>query len=455
MKAIRYWLPIVIAIGFAHTQLSAGPCDCNFDEFSDELDERDFEAVTEYINTKRTIDLEEKVTNLAISGDIRTEWSYITEKVNGVHRRGGNARTCSTGNSGTPISHNDFDIDLNLYFDYKCERAWGVAHIEFDNPAGVQENSKTCGFINFIGVDPLPVYNVCDSRDPYAGHGSGRCDSLCLRKAYIGYNICADGDSRLDIELGRRRLYDVFDSRIQFLARFDGIVARYATQWACTDFYWNIGGFVVDERVNHYAWVTELGAKNIADSGLDLKYSFIDWQKKGPNRCGVRNSPGWQYQNSQWLVAYHFDPDFICSSAKFYGAFLWNHAAKRHNYTDNTLANLGYYIGFLFGEVAAEGDFSLDINYQYVEAQAIPDPDNSGIGRGNVLGESFTQALPFGLPINARGNGNYKGFRIEGLYAVTDNLSLDAQFQYSKPVNANIGGTFNYSKFKIEAIYAF
>lgn len=441
----RIWCTAVAACGLLTSHLGAScDADCR-DEFCDELDERDFEAVTEYINTKRTIELEEKSCNLAISGDIRAEWSYITEKLNGVHLRRRHVDRCGKGTFGP----NDFDIDVNLYFDYKCERAWGVAHIEFDNSAGVQQSDKVCGI--YPGV-----YNRCSNIDPNGCLGSGDCDSLCLRKAYMGYNVCVDGVSRLDIEIGRRRLYDVFDSRIQFLARFDGLLFRYATQYECTDFYFNLGGFVVDERSNHFAWVTEVGALNILDSGFDLKYSFIDWYHHGRNRCDVVKALGWRFQNSQITAAYHIDPDFLNMTAKIYGAFLVNHAALHHRrILGNKLYNMAWYVGFLIGEVAKEGDWSLDFNYQYCEPQAIADCDLSGIGRGNFFKETLTMADPLGNPANARGEANYKGFRIEGLYAITDNLSLDAVFQYSKPVDANIGGPLNYSKFKIEAIYAF
>lgn len=442
MKLLKLLLGIT-AYGLT-ASLAFAVCDCDFTSFADELNERDLEAVTEYINSKRTIELKEKACNLSITGDIRSEWSYITEVVDGEKLRGGRAKNCFNSR----VTHNDFDIDMNLYFEYKCERAWGVAQLEFDNSAGVEITDKICG------TSPS-IYNRCGIIDSQAPFGSGRCGSICLKRAYMGYNVCADGCSRFDIEIGRRRLFDVFDSRIQFLARFDGLLLRYATQWDGTDCYWNVGGFVVDERSSHFAWVTEIGFLNICDSGFDFKYSFIDWYKSGSNRCFVNGSNGWKFMNSQWTFAYHFDPDFITMPAKLYGAYLWNAAASRHNYTDDTLANQGFYIGFIIGEVSTEGDWSLDMNYQYVQAQAIPDPDVSGIGRGNLREETLTMAAPFGDPANARGNANYKGFRIEGLYALTDNLSLDAYFQYSKPCNANIGGTLNYSKFKIEAIYAF
>lgn len=47
--------------------------------FNLDINERDFNALKEYISTKRNVDLKEKITNLKISGDIRTEWRHLTE----------------------------------------------------------------------------------------------------------------------------------------------------------------------------------------------------------------------------------------------------------------------------------------------------------------------------------------------------------------------------------------
>ena len=95
-----------------------------------------------------------------------------------------------------------------------------------------------------------------------------------------------------------------------------------------------------------------------------------------------------------------------------------------------------------------EGDWALEIQYQVVQAQAMPDDDAGGICRGNILDESFTTC-------SRRGNTNYKGWKFEGLYAFTDNLTLDTIIEWSKAEDSRIGGTHTYSKFEMEAIYAF
>jgi len=100
------------------------------------------------------------------------------------------------------------------------------------------------------------------------------------------------------------------------------------------------------------------------------------------------------------------------------------------------------------GEVLKEGDWSFEIQYQYVQAFSIPDKDVSGIGRGNVHKDSITGPA-------ARGNTNYKGWRFEGLCAITDDLTVDSILEFSQDVDPSIGGSHHYSKFEIETIYAF
>jgi len=468
MKFFKYLLPLAMAVGIASaasasdsssssssssshssehelatsSELSSSSAVQDGEDFNRELNERDWDALREFIITKRTIDLQEKACNLTISGDVRTEWRHLTEKAYGRNLRGPHA---VDPYNHLPISRNDFDIECNLRFDYVCGRAWAVAHLQFDNPAGVIDNGVGC------------------PADPDGYHGSGRTDNLNLKRCYWGYNVYTDSCTRLDIEIGRRRLYDVFDSELEFLSQFDGILAKLNFTWeGVADLYWKSAVFLVDERVNHMAYVTELGALDIMDSGIDLKYSFIHWNKYGINRCFADNPFGFKFQISQVIFKYHLDPDLLDEPAELFAGFLINHNRHKTYFTDVTHLspeeykklvdrtknqNLGFYLGFLVGDVVKEGDWSFEAQYQYVQANAIPDNDVSGIGRGNVLGESYTAS--------SRGNTNFKGFRFEGLYALTDNLSLDSIIEWSTAIKKNIGGPHNYSKFELEAIYAF
>lgn len=432
MKFLRY--VIFLALSCCFSPIFA-QIEQDGDRYDEELNEKDWEALYDYINTKRTINVEEKDVNLAISGDIRTEWRHLNESKRGRRLRGAGGKK----KNGLPISRNDFDIEFNLRFDYVCKNAWGVAHVQYDNSAGVDDNDRSCAV------------------DPQGWHGSGHCGDLCLKKAYMGYNVYCCPNFRFDVELGRRNLYTIFDSEVQFLSRFDGLLLKYSASFEkFADWYLNAAGFLVDERVNQFGWVAETGFYSICETGFDFKYSFIWWPKYGKNRCGVNNPRAFRFLNSQWTLYYNFDPALFCDNNAFlYGAIIVNHdASKRFNYrygenkkTINRHANIAWYVGITIGEVIDQGDWAIDLQYQWVEAKSIPNNDVSGIGRGNVFGESFTET--------GRGNTNYKGFRLEGLYALTDNLTLDCIIDHTVAIDKHIGGSHRYSKFELEAIYAF
>lgn len=425
MKFLRYLLPLAVAACTVMLQARLYAVCGNEDQCTRQ---RDFEVVKEYLNTKRTMDLQEKSHNLTISGDVRAVWRHFSEKEDGRSVVGGS----SVDRDGFPNSRNRFNADFDLYLDYVCDRAWSVVWLEFLNRAGIEESGTSC------------------DTDPGRCGGSGTCEQLCLKSAYMGYNVCCDGENRFDVELGRRPLWTIFDSRIQFQSRFDGLLLKYSTGFDCWgDFYINGGGFVIDQRTNHFGYVVETGFLNIMDWGFDFKYSYINWPKTGHGRnsCLVKNPRGWQFRNSQWTFAYNFNPELLCTPASVYGAVLWNHAAKKRVETRNKKRGLGWYVGFIVGEVVQEGDWALDIDYEVVQAQAVNDCDVSGIGRGNLLGESFI--------LNGRGNANYKGWRFEGLYALTDNLTLDTILEFSRANDKNIGDRHTFSKLELQAIYAF
>jgi len=423
-------------------------------KYQQELNDRDWDALRDFLQSKRESEVEKEGSDcgLTISGDVRTEWRHLTESgINndGVYAslRGGNALK-----KDIPVSRNDFDIEANLRFDYICERSWAVLQLGYDNSAGVDDNEHPCKCTE-------DKSGKCSGCDPSGYHGSGSCDSLCLKKAYFGVNVYKCHDARIDIELGRRNLYNVFDSQIEFLSRFDGILFKYQNSFCKTDWYWNTAGFVVDERVNHFAWVTEVGFLDINDYHIDLKYSFIDWRKNGKNRCGERNPRGFNFLVSQWTTAYHIDKKVYGMPVKLYAAYLRNHSNVNIVLPVNPIDSCGekrtvkgqpngWYVGATAGEVRKEGDYAFTIQYEWVGATAMPDDDASGIGTGNVLNNSFTE--------NGRsGNTNYKGLTLEFLYALTDNLSIDSILEFSKQIKKSIGGRHNYSKFELEAIYAF
>lgn len=442
MKFYKNWIVAIFAVMGCLSSMAYADSDSAHDS---EVNEKDDKALREFLASKRAEDLINKGSNIILSGDVRTEWRHMTERVGHHHPRRG--FWCSRNCDGLPISKNDFDIEANLWVNYTYGCAWAIANLQFDNAAGIDDNSCCCDISDCRSSKEAAEDCTLDRF-----HGSGRCDKLCLKRAYIGYTAF-DDCGRLDIELGRRRMYDVFESDIEFLSRFDGILLKYSNSFECfSDWYIKWGGFLVDERVNQFAWASELAFFNICDSGFDFKYSYIDWSHKGRSRCGGRNPKGFDYHISQALINYNIDPELLSTRAVVYGAVLYNHTANQvgraihddehDHHKGKKHRGLGWYTGILVGEVEKEGDWSLELEYQYVDRNAIPFDDESGIGLGNVLEDCCGEVITRG----------YQGWQVEFLYAVTDNLTIDSILESSRSTESH---RHTYSKVEIEAIYAF
>jgi opacity protein-like surface antigen len=467
MKLLRYFLPAVTAFTVATSGLSALAITERGEILGSSINERDMEAIKQHVSVKRATYLEEKVNNLGISGDVRAEYKYISEKIGGVQLRGNrDIDDCLLWGK------HEFDVEFNLYLDYTTDRTWAAVHLEFDNDAGVSAFCPAYNRDDFMTNSDDDFDGVFgDDLNDLPNCGSGLSDRLSLRQAYMGYNILEEGDYRLDIEVGRQDMYSIFDSRVQFQSRFDGVLMKYSNSFEDVgDFYLQAGVFVIDSVINNFGWAFESALMNIADVGVDFKYSLIDWTTS-ETRCdsNVTSTDLGDFTNAtncaramnfrvqQFTVAYHFDPEWLDMDVKVYGALLWNSAAKAstsHSLSGNK-ENIAWYLGMLFSGMKEEGDWSVDVMYQHVQAQAIPDHDLSGIGRGNVFGHCYAnQSSDSNFQL---GNGNYYGFLVEGGYALTDNITLTAEYEYSHEdsVPAAGGNTSRYHKFETEAMYAF
>lgn len=428
MKLLKYLLPVAMATcGFAATLGAA--------EFStvQEARDRDNSAVTDFVKSKRAVSLQEKGGALMISGEVRSEWDYMHARRghHDKHLRGSGSHDKSDFRA--PFATNEFSVEVDLMFDYKADRTWAAVQLQMDNSAGIDRTRKENGHSN---------------RNILWGSGSG--DNLFMRKAYVGYNIVEHGTSRVDFELGRRRLYDVFDSKVQFFSIFDGALLKYANSFeGVSDLTVKAAAFVIDDLVNQFGYVGEVGFLNIADTGLDAKYSLIDWDThNSKNRYGKSNAVGSKYVVSQYTLAYNISPDLLHFKSRLYGAFLHNQRAKRTHYTHHLKAANAWYVGFNMGEVRRKGDWAFDVNYQWVEAQAIPEDDISGIKRDNPSNTSM---------FNKRwgGFGNYRGYKVNGFYAITDNWTLNSFWEQVREQKHKIGGKHRSYRLEVAAIYAF
>jgi hypothetical protein len=506
MKLLKYLIPFLI-LEFTTTAVYAQRSQET--AFERDLNTRDDQPVREFIESKENIEVKEKAKNLEISGDVRFEWRTIQEKgialffdeIKGssdsyggdsygdkneksdkkarerrlfeIYRnlRGGD----HVDHRGIPISVNDFDVEFNLKIKYTFKDAWAKAHLQFDNPAGIRGRNDCFGEFVVFNKEGSDITDRLKRDNRRTMKGSGEANNINLKRAYIGYNAYADGKQRVDIEIGRQKLDDIFDSEIQFTSRFDGILLRYASAVEeAFDWYITGGAFVVDERVNHFGYVTEIGFLDIYDTGIDIRYNFIDWTKRGKNRCFFRNPLGAEFRNSQISLTYTFPGKLFGKEVpiELYSGFLINHAAKRTIFTHKRKKNLGWYAGVYVGNVDQKGDWSFDIEYIYVQAQAVSEFDVGSIGRGNILDEALVDILDARLASSGsgsssssssdivgyfprRGNTNFVGWRFEFLYAITDNFSLDVIYESSNEEDRHIGGRHFYRDFEIEAIYAF
>lgn len=436
MKLLQYLLPLAMATcGFAATLNAA--------DFStvQEARERSPDAVLDYLKSKRAVTLAEKGGNLAISGDVQVDWDYMhARRWDNTHLRGSGSSSRHSTNKpvGTPYATSEFDVEVNLMFDYRTDRTWAAIQFQFDDSMGIKETTTN--------IDEGARVKGKKSNILW---GSGEYDNIVMRKAYMGINLVDHGTSRLDFELGRRRLYDVFDSEVEFYNFFDGALLKYANSFeGVTDLTFKAAGFVVDQTVNHFGWVGEVGFLNIGDSGFDFKYSLIDWRREGHNRYDKKHPKGAEFLVNQFLAAYTLPADWLRWKTKLYAAFLHNSDAEKHSFTHHEKKANAWYAGFKVGDVKRKGDWAFEARYEWVQAQAVPESDVSGIKRDNPQNLSFYDKRWGGF-------ANYKGYVVDGFYAITDNWTVNVSFERAREESHRIGGKHRSYQFEIAAIYAF
>lgn len=403
------------------TPVVAQAADVQFDE---KRQENDMEALRRWLQDKRFVSLKEIGGDLSISGEVRTEVQYTneTKKAQGsskfIKQRGENAATTKPNLA--------WDVEFNFMMDYRTDRTWAAMRVEFDNDMGI---------------------------------GSGTVSKVRLEKAYLGGRLIAGDTFTWDGEIGRRYLFNVYDSKVEFSSLFDGILLRFGKAFQDVgDFYANAGAFLVNDRWNHYGEVLEIGGLRIANVGLNIKYSIINWYKPLPS---AQTPQRWRFLVNQLLVSYQYYPEWIGKRlVKFYGAALINPLAQKVVQTNLTKQNVGWYAGLSIGLVRKAGDFAIDANYQWVQAQTVPDFDAGGIGRGNAQGVGFYTAgsdgsAPETNQATAVGGNNFKGFEIDVLYALTNNLTIEQNFKWSWTLDTNIGPNLHYKQWELEFIYAF
>ena len=434
---MKKWFRLLLCLGALGSLCSPGfaqSADVQFDEKTDS-DSKDMDALRRWLQDKRLVTMREIGGDLSLSGEVRTEFQVTSDKKRGDQLRG------NFGPTSKPMYA--WDVEFNLMLDYRTDRTWAAVKLEFDNDMGQR---------------------------------SGTVNRIKLEKAYLGGRIIPGDTFTMDAEIGRRFLFTVFDSKIEFSTIFDGVLFRFNKAFQeLGDGYVNTGAFLINDKTNHYGFVAELGALRIANTGLSMKYSIIDWFRPGSETGYQTTNMENQLANlryrflvSQLSAYYLFFPEWMGKRlVKPYAAALINHLAL-----DNPLAtvgiegqsfgkkNWGWYAGFSLGTVKKRYDWALDANFQWVEAQSIPSFDVNGIGRGNGPGTGLYTVDDSGTGgattrKTAGGNANYYGFEVDGLYAVTDNLTIQQDVKFSWTLDKHLGGNELYRQYEMEFIYAF
>ena len=375
----------------------------------------DVAAVREWMNTKRQVSIKEIGGNLSLSGEVRTEFQKTGETSDGISQRG----------SGTKYPTSTYDVAVNIMLDYRNDRTWSAIKLEFDNDAGIF---------------------------------SGTTNKIKLSKAYFGARAFEGDSYYADFEAGRRKLSNIFDSKLQFSSFFDGVLLKYDQSFERVgDFYVHAGAFVIDEKSNHYGYAGETGLMNIAGSGFYTKISLIDWDTK--EEGSVADKRRFDFIVSQLILGYKFYPSKLEKQVTVYLSGLYNFKAKRLDVTDYQKANWGSYIGFSIGELKRKGDWALDANYQFLAAQCVPDFDANGIGLGNVNNSGFYTTDISNTTLttrsNAGGNVNFRGVSITLDYLLSNNLNLQQQWLQSVTLDDDIGPYRKFKQYEIEFIYGF
>ncbi len=386
-----------------------------------EVTDEDIETLRDWINSQRMVTVKELGGALSISGDVRAEMQATNEVINGKAQRG--------RKSETKKPNNNYDIELNLAIDYRTDWTWASARMRFDNDAGVVNDF----------------------------FGSGRNDKIKVDRAYFGVRIYDHDRHTMEVEVGRRPMFYPFDSRLEFGSNFDGVTFKdsYAFD-KVGDFYYQLGAFIVNEKVDQAGYVGEIGLINIARTGFYTKYSLIDWDTKVLNKLPQQV----QFIVSQLMLGYKFIPQILDKIINCYLTGLYNHRAEGRGITNGDKANFGGYAGFTIGQLKTKGDWSLDANYQVLAAQCVPDFDTNGIGTGNANDFSFYYKKVDGKLVSnsrseAQGNVNYRGFEVTLQYMLTNNLNLFQQWKQSITLDREIGPFHRFKQYEAEFIYSF
>lgn len=392
-------------------------------------------------------ELNEKPHDPAITAQVKARWDNQYKRNNSHQTRGNHAVVPitvpsakeTTAEGGTmQASANRYITEVDLYVDYETKYNWIEGKIQFKNDIGIE---------------------------------SGTSNKISLEKAWIGYDFFDDGWGDLDGEIGRKPMDEIFDSRLLFTSTFDGALFTWRQKWESTGKIFIHGGpNLVDARTTQFAGIVEAGWEEAMTTGAYSKLSLSWWRHRGADRYNVYNSPKYRYIIPQLLLGYDFPKTYFGVPVVVYAAGLYNFAAQKVVSSAYKKRAAGWYAAIQFGKLKKCGDCFFDVCFQSVGAQAVPNFDNSGIGRGNATSWSDkpvivdpTDPANYTNPADVlkipasqvEGNANYNGVVLRFYYNITDELTLRAKAETSRQKTRAVGNTNTYRQGELQLIYGF
>jgi len=426
--------------------------------YTAEPNDRDMCAVQKFIDSKRGEQLQSKAAHLSLAGDVRSYYKSLSLKRDGTQMYGKDAAGAALGGtvvdtidasevaSGAEapiIPSNVFGVQFNLYTAYENGAAFADTWVSFDNAAGYTNNV-----------------------------GSGTDDSLSLKRALVGYHVMHDGPQVLDVMVGRDSGSSFFDSKVQHRMNLDGLFVRHNNVF---DGVGNLSvrgsAHVIDQSTDHWGWTGQIGLGNIAESNFSLRYTYNNFKTNGDNYLNITyydhivgtstndvyQGRQWEYQISELYAAYDIPAEMLSFPASVYAAYGINHAAQdRFDGIDKS--DSFWYAGFTLGALKKANDWSVDVYYAKIDAQALPSADVSLDGRGNTgIGDTTTPTAVWAAATAASVNdrANIAGWTVQGAYNLTDELALGLGFFTYSAANEDIGGNNDFRQLQAELVYAF
>jgi len=243
--------------------------------------------------------------------------------------------------------------------------------------------------------------------------------SLSIERAMFGYFF----DEDLFAFVGRIAFDDVFKSKIQYGSKFNGI----SLNGACENIPFTKkvtlkgGPFFVSQGEDNFGLLSEV---NLVSSSLPLEmsYSLTWWNHQTTTYQLVE-----KFLISQVAASYSLSNIIADHDMEFFTGFLSNHGCSH--------SNKGWYVGSKLGQrkPILPNQWNVSFTYQNVEPNSIPQHDLNGAGK----------------------NISSKGFVLESVYVLNDNLSFKIKAENSKSTKLTGFNTITMKGLELTAICKF